>query len=340
MAEAEDLYVEKRKKYLQESIDTSCEPKWGYFGGGGTLAIGDNSYAPKMIRKPKDEEGGDPVRNICTRPTLKGAGVDVYFTFEPPIGLGDPYQDPGAINRKGKIWMIDPEAKFKPPGKVTEPVNKGFEYIPHCDSKRDPIAMREKFKESGPRNMICNPTKKGGGGVYTPGVLFGMDENRFFPEAMADDYDSAGKMRRKDLEEHKAKLQEAAFKQSDYGNRCFSTNEETMHYDIPTHIPRDPVPPGKTGAFPHEAAFKPSNPTKKGIAPVGGVSGLIGGFAEWQAEPPPEGAKRKEKVEGAEDKMAFRLGAPRAALKPTPSVTTNMRNMRNERPSSFARPHI
>ena len=40
-------------------------------------------------------------------------------------------------------------------------------------------------------NIITGPTKKGGGGVYTPGVLFGFDEERKFPEYVSDDYEIA-----------------------------------------------------------------------------------------------------------------------------------------------------
>ena len=48
--------------------------------------------------------------------------------------------------------------------------------------------------------MMTNPPKKGGGGVYTKGVLFGMDEERLFWESQADDFDAAKKMRREELE--------------------------------------------------------------------------------------------------------------------------------------------
>lgn len=39
------------------------------------------------------------------------------------------------------------------------------------------------------RNLVTNPGKKGGGGLLTPGVLFGMDEERRFPLHVPDDYD-------------------------------------------------------------------------------------------------------------------------------------------------------
>jgi len=150
------------------------------------------------VRKPKDEDGdGEPIRNVQTRPVRKGAGPDVYFNFEPPLSNGldytDPFIDPGLMNRKGKVWMIDPEAKFKPSGPPLVDLSKGITYVEHCDSFRDPVAMRAKYAETGRPNMMTNPAKKGGGGVYTKGVLFGMDEERLFWESQADDYDAAKK---------------------------------------------------------------------------------------------------------------------------------------------------
>lgn len=343
MIEAEDPHRDRRAKLFTESLETSNEPRWGYFGVPGPLAIGDNSYAPKMIKKPKEEDEGEPIRNIQTRPVKKGAGPDVYFSFEPPLSNGldysDMYVDPGSVNKKGKVWMLDPEAKFKPAGKVNWETNKGISYEDHCDSFRDPIEMKAKYAETGKPNMLTNPAKKGGGGVYTKGVLFGMDEERLFWESQADDYDAAKKLRAEELIAHKKMLQEAPFKGNAYGNGNFSSNEETYMYDIPTHIPRDPVP-SNVKIVNHEAKFKPSNPMKKGV-----LEGCIGtwgegdaSFPEWIAEPVPGGAVRKEKEENAPP--PFKIGAPKGIRKPTPSVTTNLRNMRNERPSSFARPNL
>jgi hypothetical protein len=338
----EDPFREHRSKLLAESLETSNEPRWGYFGIPGSLAIGDNSYAPRKMRVPKNEDDtGEPIANIKTRPVRKGAGPDVYFNFEPPLSNGadysDPFIDPGLMGRKGKVWMIDPEAKFKPSGPSYVDLSKGITYVEHCDSFRDPVAMRAKYAEAGKPNMVTNPMKKGGGGVYTKGVLFGMDEERLFWESQADDYDAAKKQRARELEAHKKLLQESAFKGNDYGNRNFASNEESYMYDVPTHIPREPKPNNAKVAN-HEAAFKPCNPTKRGV--LEGCMGKWGEaeshFPEWVPEPVAGGAVRKAKVEDAPP--AFKVGAPRGIRKPTPSVTTNLRNMRNERPSSFSRP--
>lgn len=334
MTQEEDPHKEKRAKILTDSLEKSNDPAWGYFGVGGSLAIGDNSYAPRMMRKPVDEDRGDPIRNIQAAVLKKGAGPDVYFSFEPPLACGDPYKEP---ERAGKIWMLDPDSKFKPPGKVKNGTNKlGYEYVEHKDGFRDPIAMKEKYGGDymPPRNIYTGASKKGGGGVYTRGVLFGMDEERnMLPEHVPDDYDAPKKLRLKELAEHKAALGEApGFKCMDYGNKGFSSNEESYKYDQPTHIPREPKP-FLSNKFNHDAQFRPSAPTKKGI-----LYGLIGGVPEYVEDPGPGPAKRKPKDEDAPP--GFKLGASRAVCNPMPSVTTNMRNMRNERPSSFARPSL
>ena len=71
----------------------------------------------------------------------KGTTPDVYFKFETPLAIGDPtlganfwgfsleklslginarFVDPGLAMKKGKVWMLDPDATFKPPGKVKQ----------------------------------------------------------------------------------------------------------------------------------------------------------------------------------------------------------------------------
>jgi len=338
MAQEEDPHAEKRAKFYGESLEmANKEPRWGYFGIAGPLAIGDNSYAPRLTRAPPPADDADgPIRNPQTRPLLKGTHPMVYFSFAPPLG-GEYFER----IPKERQWYVTEDAKFKPPGSVKgyERNPLGYEYIPHCDSAKDPKAIKEKYMDYQPlRQIYSGPTKKGGGGVLTRGVLFGMDEERnAFPPHQADDYDAAKKQRYADLLDHKSKLQETPFKPGHYGNTPFGNNLETYHYDIPTHIPRTPPSKEIPGRFPHEVAFKPGNPTKKGIAPVGGQSGLMGGIPPWIEEGPGKVATRKPPP--ADDAPpAFKVGAPRALCNPMPSVTCNMRNMRNERPSSFARP--
>ncbi|CAL1129966.1 unnamed protein product [Cladocopium goreaui] len=128
------------------------------------------------------------------------------------------------------------------------------------------------------------------------------------------------------------KVQEQSFKGLDYGNRYFQTNEEAFGgYEQPTHVPRDPMP-DKAVKYPHESPFRPPNPMKRDA-----VGCLMGGIPEY-IPCPEDPVVRKPKVEDAPP--AFKTGAPKYVAKPTPSVTTLARNMRNERPSSFMRPTL
>lgn len=289
--------------------------------------------APKTIRKPKaEDEGAEPIRNIVTCPPKKGAGPDTLFTVETPLCIGDPYVEDAVRNRRQKVVMVDPEACFKPPGFVKTSINKlGYEYEPHGTGIRDPKELYAKYKDvTLPRNFTTAPLRKGGGGVLTPGVLFGFGEENRFPEHMPDDYDAARKLRTKELEHHKAKLQEAPFKGNSYGNNTFDSVIDAYHYDQPYGIPREPKVFNVVVAS-HEQAFRPSNPSKKGF------NATLEPFPEHIPDPVPEPARRKPK-DDTEQPPAWRAGAPRECPHPQPSVVTNLRNLRAENTARFARP--
>lgn len=334
---AEDKYGEKRAAILAQSVEQRHEPRWGYFGYTGPLAIGDNSLAPSTARKPPPaEDAGEPIRNVLTQPPKKGATPDVYFSFEPPLCLGDLYIDPMLRTKRPKCKPVDPEMMFKPPGKVKYSINKlGYEYIPHQNNLRDPQAMHDKYKDyTGPKNFFTSPQKKGGGGILTPGVLFGDGEDRKMYEHMADDYDAPRKQRQKELEIHRSKLQEQQFKSMCYGNRTFQNDIEAFHNDQPCGIPREKKAENYN-AYPHEMPFKPSNPAKSG------KSGGFGGepFPEHIPDPIPQPTGRKPPP--PEDAPpSFRTGCPSKVTNPMPSVATSLRNLRADFPRSFVRPTL
>lgn len=330
---AEDKYGEKRAAIFAKSLENAHEPKWGYFGYTGPLSIGDNSLAPSTVRKPKaEEEEGEPIKNMLTQPPKKGATPDVYFSFAPPLCLGDLYVDPMLRTKKPKCVPVDPEMMFKPPGKVKYSINKlGYEYIPHCNNIRDPQAMHDKYKDyTAPKNFFTSPAKKGGGGVLTPGVLFGDGDERKLHPHMADDYDAPKKMRKAELDEHRAKLQEQQFKSMAYGNRTFDTNEEAYRHDHPCGIPRDKKIEN-LNPYQHEMPFKPSQPCKKGY------NGTLEPFPEHIPDPIPAPPTRKPPP--AEDAPpSWKPGCPQKVTNPMPSVATCLRNLRSEHPRSFVRP--
>jgi len=341
----EDKHVAKREKILAESMENSCQPGWGYFGLTSSLAIGDNSYCPIIKRRPKEEEeAAEPMRQIMAHATKKGNTPDAYFSFETGVSVGDPYQDPGYTVKKGKVMHLNPEAAFMPPGKVTQPVNRlGYEYKDHMDSAKDPKEVREKYRDYTPaRQILTNPCKKGGGGTLTQGVLFGFGEERGFPEHMPDDYEAPRKLRMKELEEHKKKIQELPFKGCDFGYKNFQPDSEMFSSEKGSQVPVKIQQKLHSKPYPHEQPFKPANPPKRGCPskPIrdNEPRDYLGGIYEYVGDPEKK-TERKPKPEG-EDKAPFRGNVPKSFYNPMPSVVTKTTNMRRERPASFARPNL
>jgi len=329
----EDQHAEKRAKIFAASLESSHEPRFGYFGFTGPLAIGDNSLAPQAKRKKvSDDEAGEPIRNMICNPSKKGAGPDAYFSFEPPLAIGDLYIDPLLRTKKPKCRPIDPEQMFKAGGRVKNHKHKAlYEYLPQCTDFRDPIAMHAKYKDyTGPRNFYTRPLKKGGGGIYTPGVLFGENEEGFFWHHVPDEFDHWRKEKKKEREEHLSKLQEQNFNSMSYGNKCFFSDRETFFTDLPRGVPREKVEWMGVKPYPHEAPFFPSRPARKGY------NACMGAFPEHMPDPVPEAKFRKAASE--DGPPPWNPATKKVVGKPDPSVHCMIRNLRRENPRSFVRP--
>ena len=95
--------------------------------------------------------------------------------------------------KPAKVKWYDPDSKFKPAGAVKR-VND-IEYVAQGDGGKDPKAIYQKYKDNEfldlhPPNIKCQPTKKGGGGVLTNGVLMGW-AGAPLPEHVTDGRDRA-----------------------------------------------------------------------------------------------------------------------------------------------------
>lgn len=329
----DDPLAARRQHFLTESLENSNEPRWGYFGFAGPLAIGDNSYAPRLQKRvPVDDE--EPKGNITSHAPKTGSTPDVYFSFAPPLCLDDPFIDPAMRLKRDKAWQLDPDCAFKPAGKVKHSINKlGIPYQCGADPVPNPVELYEKHKDRTPLpNFYTNPTKKGGGGVMTYGVLFGMEGNRRFPEHVPDDYDAARKIRLADMKHHREKLQEMPFKSRVMGIDHFVSNEEIFHCDQPRGIPRVRSEPNFKRAE-HEAPFRPTNPGKKGH------DSTCSPFPPHMPNPEPlPGRLRRKEKDDPEPPPPWRPRHPELSMNPQPSVVCNLRNMRAERPSCFRRP--
>ena len=78
----------------------------------------------------------------------------------------------------------------------------------------------------------------------------------------------------------------------------------------------------------HDRPFFPPNPSKRGY------NKTISRFPEYKPDPLPE-VKRGEKKDG-DDEKKWKTSYKKKSV-PTPSVTTNYRNLKSEFPSVFRR---
>lgn len=106
-------------------------------------------------------------------------------------------------------------------------------------------------------------------------------------------------------------------------------NENKTVFDIKEDIkpqPRKMTAPLKCE---HERAFRPANPAKKGW------NKTIAPFPEYMENPRKE-ITRVRPVEGVEEPPRFRM-TTNSYSRPTPSIATNIRNMKATFPSVFKR---
>ena len=94
-------------------------------------------------------------------------------------------------------------------------------------------------------------------------------------------------------------------------------------------MPHKPKRQQTAPAMVHDKPFKPSHP------PRSGYNKTLAKFPAYK-EDPKKGIERKRPVEGEEDKPKFKP-SHNIKTRPTPSVATNMRNMKASFPSVFRR---
>jgi hypothetical protein len=120
------------------------------------------------------------------------------------------------------------------------------------------------------KNFITNPPKKGSGYGY-PNVFIGK-----LPDYQNEPYEVARELARKELEEHKKKLDgRGEFKISTHGKEFFDNNP----YAGPTE--KFNLPPIKSSTS-NPAIFRPSNPGK---SPGGNKSGCFDQFPTYSSDP-------------------------------------------------------
>lgn len=287
-----------------------------------STAIGDDTYfKPKPPRR--DAEGAviTAPRNFTTKNVKKGNVDSVLFSAPSYVSTGDPFKEPAkvpmrtAVKEGYKIGGHD--RNFKPAKTIPRAVKADFEHI--TDHKE--VSKNRKGPDGAvmlePRNFLTNPPKKG---LIGKGTLLGPSL-----EHLADPYNRKRELEIKEHEEHLKKVQDKAFSQKVKGRETFSTIKEAYGEDkeYPARKAPDPRKPLMT----HDAPFKPSNPPKRGY------NKTLDKFPPYVEDPLKFAARKKEEDEGKGKWKPSHAGK----TIPTPSVTTNFKNLKSEFPSVFRR---
>lgn len=328
MAAAQEKEVEKMTKskaFMEESFDFVNKQRFGLFSQPGGLAIGENTY--DKTKKPKKDEDGRVATqppNFLTTKTKEGHTDHVLFSAPSYVSTGDPYNDNKLKMREsvkdGHKKVSD--AAFKPAKTVSKQIKGDHEWMSQNNDKKKNFRDKEGNVIVGPRNFVTTGAKKGDPAT-TPGVLFSKEP---YPH-MKDEYDRKRDIARSELKESKKKMQEKPFSQRIKPVATFGKIEEVFGEEGLTFKPKKP-PAKPKPQVDHDKPFKPSNPPKKGVADK-----TLAKFPDY-IEENPEPKKRKPKNE--DEKASWKPNTFKKTV-PSPSVATNLKNIRSLLPSMMRR---
>lgn len=142
---------------------------------------------------------------------------------------------------------------------------------------------------------------------------------------MADDFNAPKKLANKERADAKIKEQEKPFSQRAKHTTTFNNPKGVYGEDIA--IPERPAPPKREPAMQHDKPFKPSHP------PRCGYNRTFNKYPEYK-ENPLKPTTRKAPVENEPAKFKPTYND---RSRPTPSVATNIRNLKASFPSAFRR---
>jgi len=146
-----------------------------------------------------------------------------------------------------------------------------------------------------------------------------------FPGHMPDDFNYPKKLARTEMQAGKKLEQEKPFSQRAKVWGGFNTTKEVIGEDI--SIPHRPAKPKPTPPMEQEVNWKPAKP------PRDGYSCTFEKFPKYM-ENPLKFTERRRPVEGEEAAPAFKQ-ATNYKSRPSPSVATNLRNLKSSFPSVF-----
>ena len=140
------------KKYMEESFALVNQQRHGLFSVPGSLAIGENTYAPRKVPK-RDDDGRVSTQppNFLTTKIKKGHTDNILFSKPSYTSVEDPYNDKKLQMREAKKdgYKAVSDLPFKPAKTVPNPVKATFEYMEQDKN------IKKNFK--GPDGVITGP---------------------------------------------------------------------------------------------------------------------------------------------------------------------------------------
>jgi hypothetical protein len=215
-----------------------------------------------------------------------------------------------------KKKKIAHESEFKPAdGSKTDPFKSIYPHMKEQESKKKNYRGTDGKVVIPLRNIMTNPPKSGHGDSTIGHLL-----NKTYPH-MADPFNRPQELLVKENAEHKKKLQEAPFRTVSHGNNLFVNPKKTFGKDEKVLGPGKLQPISPRSKL-HENPFRPTHPAKVGY------NKTLGKFPAYKADPLRVAVRKI--ANPAEKKDAFKLNGPAIGERPTPSISLNRQNLKNE----------
>jgi len=310
-----------RTKILSESLRNEGRNRFGLFSYPPAGVAGDGDYLfNKSKRLGTDGKPVTQPRGLYSGPGRSGKSESSYFSRAAYVTIGDKYIDPASMDRQyqnAKKQKNTHDAEWKPAdGTKSDPFSSVFKHMDdHREVKKNYRGPDGKVMTA-PRNITANPPKEGHGNS-TVGHLLNKTSKH-----MADPYERKREMEAKERIENKKKLQEQPFRSVSHGGDNFATVKQTFGKDGKVLAYAPPKPLKEASKTHHEQPFKPSNPSKQGY------NKTINKFPQYKEDPIRQAVRQFE--DPSKKREAFRPNNTAFNERPTPSVSLNKLNLKNE----------
>jgi len=309
-----------RTKILSDTVNNQGTNRFGLFSFPPAGVWGDGDY--NFEKSKKLGQDGKPVtkpRGLYSGPGRSGKTESSYFAKAGYTTIGDKYIDPSSMDRQYQLSKKSKnphENEWKPAdGSKTDPFKAIFEHKTELHNVKKNYRGPDGKVIVPPKNITTNPPKVGHG-ASTVGHLF----NKTYPH-MAEPFNRQRELEVKEAEADRKKLQEQAFKCNSHGGSTFNKDKNVFGKDDKILPPASSKPKGAP-LMKHEAPFKPSNPSKQGY------NKTIAKFPEYKPDPIRMAVRKFE--DPSKKKESFKPNDMAYCERPTPSISLNKVNLKNE----------